>query len=205
MSSSTSKAWYASSFWIVLYAVVVTVLMAIQFLSFTVTLPYINQVQMPLTIAGYGWSVLIALYTGADRIVDIKESLNMPSGQVSMGDLSKLRGIIVLALILFLVAAAFQTLSDQDFELTAFFTAFAVAIISYCVGNKACKSCKYNSPKLADATQNGIPDKFEEEYFIWMRQQKKNGVSDKYITFDYFLDEHEEIRKKISSYEDSAE
>lgn len=192
--------WYESRFWVVLYAIVVFIILCMQF---TLGILQNNQIifhnkiindfingnlNLPITVMSYGWTALISFYCCADRIVDVAKTTKLQIGQVSMGDLSKLRYMIVLSLILFIFAGVFNFLTDKDYDLSAWASAFAMTIISYVVGNKAVKASSYFGTRV-DKDQNGVPDEAEQSYNKWKREQIKNGVDSIYINWNYFLDD----------------
>lgn len=181
------KIWRASRFFVVLYSAVLLASMFLRQISWEVPLE---------TLAMY-WPILITAYTGFDRVVDAINTKNCVSGQVKLGDLAKLRFIIAECLLLLCCSVYCKHLSpDASFEMEQFASAFALSIITYTVGNKVVKGFKFNGP---DEDKDGIPDAVQEEYYKWERQQRKDGVDEKFITLAYFLDEHEDLKSKIQS------
>ena len=114
-----------------------------------------------------------------------------------MGDLTKLRVIMLESLLLFVFALISNFLVDKDFQLTAMLTAFGMSVIIYVSGNKMVKACKYYSEKT-DNDKDGVPDEIQKEYEKWVRAQKKAGTDEAYINLDYFLDEHPELEEKLN-------
>lgn len=196
---SKSHIWYESRFWIFVYATITTAVMCLQFLlglfqkdqivfnSQIISSLINSNLDLPMTTLSWGWTALVSLYCGSDRVVDTVKSLKLSVGQTSMGDLSKLRAIIVLSLFLLIVAIAFSALTEKDYDLNAWASAFVMTIVSYTVGNKAVKIAGQYGPKI-DKNNNGIPDEVEDAYNKWKRAQIKDGVDAQFITFDYFLD-----------------
>lgn len=192
--------WFESRFWVVLYAIVVAVMMCMQLtlgimqghqvvFDSKVLNDFVNgNLNLPMTVMSYGWTALISFYCCADRVVDVAKTTKLQIGQVSMGDLAKLRGMIILSLLLFAMAVAFNFLVDKDFDLSAWASAFVMTVISYVVGNKAVKASAWFGTR-EDADQNGIPDEAEEAYNKWKREQQKNDVDSIYINWSYFLDD----------------
>lgn len=192
--------WYESRFWVMLYAFVVLVFMAAQFmlgvlqnLQITVNNYTINsfingELDLPITALSWGWTCLLALYVGSDRIVDIAKTTKLTTGQMSMGDLSKLRGMIVLSLFLLLVAVVFSMLTDKSYDLNAWATAFATSVVFYVSGNKGVKIASQFNAKI-DANKDGIPDQAYDAYQKWRRLQLKNDADISVLTFDDFLDD----------------
>lgn len=178
------KIWHSSRFFVILYALV---------LAFGMTGMYFNY-EFPLKTMATFWTVLIAAYTALDRFVDVKNTTQLPKGNMSMGDLNKLRFIIIICLLLFFESWFLTKLSGSNFEMAEFGAAFASSVITYVTGNKLVKGFKFTAP---DKNKDGIPDLIEEEYYEWERQQRKNGVSEEYINLGYFLDEHKELKEKI--------
>lgn len=216
MSDNNNKShiWYSSRFWVILYAFVVILFMCIQFVlglleSYQVTFhntvinKFINgNLNLPITVLSYGWTLLVSMYTISDKTVDVLKTAKLQPGDVSFGDLSKSRGLILLSMLLLFIAVIFNFLVDKDFDLTAFASAFVMITMSYVVGNKMVKSASWWKVKgLADNNGDLIPDKYEDRYNKWKRQQEKNGVDSQYINFDYFLDdtENSDIEKEIRS------
>lgn len=180
------KIWHASRFFVILYSAVLLVSMFLKQLSWEVPLE---------TLAMY-WPILITVYTGLDRFVDVMNTKNCASGQVKLGDLAKLRFIIVECLLLLGYSVYCTRLTNGNFEQDQFATAFALSVITFVGGNKVVKGFKFSGP---DEDKDGIPDAVQEEYYKWERQQRKDGIDEKFITLAYFLDEHEELKSKIES------
>lgn len=182
-----------------LYALIATLLMCVQFSlgilqnnSITFHNIAINEfingnLNLPIAVLSWGWMAIVTFYCGADRVVDSVKSLKLSVGQMSMGDLSKLRSIIIVSLTLLLLATFFSFFTDKDYDLTAWASAFVMSILTLVVGNKAVKIAGQYGP--TDKDKNGIPDLAEPAYNKWVREQKKNGVENEYLTFDYFLDD----------------
>lgn len=201
-------AWYSSRFWMTLYAVVVLLLIALQLVlgllaaskyEFSPTfIKLINgNLELPMEVAAWFWTTIIFICCGYDRYVDIKETQQLPAGELSMGDLKKLRFIIVESLFIFLTALVCSFIVDKDFQLTALFSAFGSATLIYIAGNKAIKANKYKHKKDKDG--NGIPDIIQYDYEKWVRAQKKAGTDPRFITLEYFLDENPEIYARLNS------
>lgn len=202
--------YYSSRFWVITYAVVVFVIMCMQFTlglfdKYSIVFhnktlnDFVNgNLSLPVTVLSYGWTALISLYCCADRIVDISKTTKLAVGQMSMGDLKKLRGMIVLSLFLFTCATVFNFIVERDFDLAAWASAFAMTVISYALGNKVVKASSYFGTH-EDKDENGIPDKYQERYDKWKREQEKNGVEFIYINWNYFLDDpaNEDIEKEV--------
>lgn len=192
--------YYSSRFWVIVYAVVVFIMMCMQFTlglldkyDFTFQNKVLNDfvngnINLPMTVMSYGWTALVSLYCCADRIVDIGKTTKLAVGQMSMGDLGKLRGMIVLSLFLLAIAAAFNFTVEKDFDLAAWASAFAMTVISYVLGNKVVKASAYFGTH-EDKDQNGIPDEAQERFDKWKREQEKNGTEYIYINWNYFLDD----------------
>lgn len=155
-----------------------------------------GDISLPLQIFSWGWSFIICLYCGSDRFVDVRTTMQLPSGQMSLGDLGKLRKIMCISIGLLLLATFFSFTSSKNFELEALSLGFVTSVIAYTSGNKFVKAFKYNGK---DENNDGIPDEIEEEYKKWERQQIKNGVDKQFITIEYFLDENQELRKKLNN------
>lgn len=194
------KFYQQSRFWVLLYAFVAFAFMCIQFLlgilennqivfHNKVLNDFVNgNLNLPMSVLSYGWTLLLSGYMCMDRVVDITTTLKLPVGQMSMGDLAKLRHMIVVSLLLLIAAVVFNFFTDKDYSLTAYASAFAVSIVAYTVGNKGVKSARYTD-HYEDKNEDGIPDAVESAYNKWKRQQIKNGVSLEYLTIDYFLDD----------------
>lgn len=193
------KFWYSSRFWVGLFGLVVTVFITFQIVlglvsAGIIVIPYLNtEIDLPISTIAYSWAVLVGIYCGTDRVVDITKTISMQPGQLSMGDLSKLRKIISLSLFFVFYSLAGTLITDRDFALEAFIGAFAAATIIYCAGNKLVKSFKYSGK---DINNDGVPDDCQFEYDKWAREQAKKGTNSAFITFDYFLDENPELEKK---------
>lgn len=194
------KFWYSSRFWIGLFGLVVALFLGFQFFlgliqKEIILFPYLNpEINLPLNTVAYSWAVLVGLYCGTDRAVDVANTISLKPGQLSMGDLAKLRHIILLSLLFVIFSLIGTIATTKDFALEAFFGAFAAATAIYCAGNKIVKTFKYSGN---DENNNGIPDEYENEYKKWAREEAKKGTKEDFITFDYFLDAHPEIEAKI--------
>ena len=166
---------YSSRFWVCLYAIVMAVMMSLQLMlglmqnheivfKSIVLNKFINgSLKLPMEAAARLWTALISLFCGFDRFVDIKTTMHLSSGQMSMGDLVKLRVIMLESLLLFVFALVSNFLVDKDFQLTAMLTAFGMSVIIYVSGNKMVKACKYYSEKT-DNDKDGVPDEIQKEY-----------------------------------------
>lgn len=194
------KIWYSSRFWIGLFGFVVAIFISLQlFLGLIqngfIPFKYLNpEINLPLNTVAYSWAVLVGLYCGTDRAVDVANTISLKPGQLSMGDLAKLRHIILLSLFLVLYSLIGTVATNKDFALEAFFGAFAAATIIYCAGNKVVKTFKYSGK---DNDNDGVPDEYQNEYEKWAREETKKGTKEEFITFDYFLDVHPDIEAKI--------
>lgn len=196
-----NKFWYSSRFWVIIYAVVTLIIMSIQFIlgllknenihfyNIETLEKFINgDLNLPMTALSWCWTALISLYCGSDRVVDIAKTTKLSVGQTSMGDLAKLRGMIALSLVLFITAVVFNFMTDKEYTLSAYASAFGMTVISYVAGNKAVKATAYFGSH-EDKNEDGVPDIAEAAYNKWKRQQIKNGVENIYLNFDYFLDD----------------
>lgn len=193
------KIWYSSRFWVGLFGLVVTIFISFQlFLGLiqngTISFKYLNpEISLPIGTIAYAWAVLVGIYCGTDRAVDISNTISMKRGQLSMGDLGKLRKIISLSLFFVIYSLIGTITTNKDFALEAFIGAFTTATIMYCAGNKLVKTFKYNGK---DNDNDGVPDDCQNLYDKWVREQTKKGTPSEYISFDYFLDENPELEKK---------
>lgn len=201
------KFYYQSRFWVWLYCATFMFYMFLQYIlsllgDANLSLPnniakFVNGgASLPINVLSWGWSAVVCLYCGSDRFVDIRTTMSLPSGQLSMGDLDKLRQIIMMSLIVLVVATFFSLTSSGNFELEALATTFILSTVTYTSGNKIVRSFKYTGSK--DENKDGIPDAIEEEYYKWKRNQIKAGIDEKFITLEYFLDENEDLRKKLN-------
>lgn len=205
-----SHIWYSSRFWVCIYAIAMALLITGQLILglmqngevvvHNVSLnKFINgECNLPMETAAWLWTALVSLFCGFDRFVDIKTTMHLSSGQMSMGELSKLRTVIVESLFLFIYSLVCSLLVNKDFQLTAMLTAFGMSIIIYVAGNKAVKACKYYSEKAEDVDSDGVPDIIQKDYEKWVRAEKKNGTDAAYINLDYFLDANPEIEAKLN-------
>lgn len=197
------RIWYSSRFWILLYAVALFLTMSFQLfvdlcdlnhLPFELKFirqEYINgEARLPLETLSWFWLAIVSLFCGFDRAVDIRETMQLKSGQMSMGDLGKLRGIILISLLLFLYSVFCSLLAKTDFQMAQLASTFGMCTLIYVSGNKAVKMFKYSH--LEDKDDDGIPDEYQDKYYKWARQARKEGVDAQFITFDYFMDSIEE-------------
>ena len=204
MENKKKPFYYESRFWVGLYAFVMLIIMTLQLILGllqnqeivvkSVTLnKFINgEVDLPMEALSWFWFGLVSLFCGFDRFVDVRTTMHLSSGQMSLGDLAKLRGIIIESMILFLYAVACNLLVDKDFQLAQMASAFGSATIIYVSGNKIVKAYKYAGSK--DDDKDGIPDDIQDEYEKWVRAQKKEGTDEAFITLDYFLDENPDAK-----------
>jgi hypothetical protein len=125
--------------------------------------------------------------------LDIKKTMNLTSGQMSNGDMAKIRKIIIISLILSLYAILCSFVVDLNFQVVAFFSSFGTSTVIYTSGNKIVKSLKYY-PGSVDGDADGIPDIIQHRYEKWVREQKKNGTEPQFITLEYYLDTNPEDR-----------
>lgn len=190
--------WYTARFWVILYAFIVSIFLAAQFF-FGIILN--KEINLPINVLSYCWTFLVSLYCGFDRYVDLKNTTALPIGQMSLGDLSKLRGMIILSLILLLFSTTLYCVGhflfniDKEFALEAFASGFGATVIAYVTGNKIIKSQKYKC-EIKDENDNAIPDDAENDFNKWKRLKIKEGTENQFLTWDYFLDENPEWEKK---------
>ena len=161
--------WYKTSFIVVFYAVVTSILMVIQLalhlclkFNWSTTNPifrdFINgNLELPMQTISWFWMAISAAYIGVDRTAYAIKTANTKIGQADMGDPATIRHIIVISGLLAVEALICNGLVEADFQLDAFFTAFGTSCTFYVAGQKAIKSVKYIDGKL-DANGDGIPD-----------------------------------------------
>lgn len=190
--------YYSSRFWVGLYFAVYSLFLTIQFVLGTLEyanilnlpesiLKIINgETKLPLETLSWGWTAIVSLYCGFDRFVDIKNTINLIPGKMNFGDLAKLRHIILMSLFLLILSTIFSFITKSDYQLTSNATAFITTTLIYVSGNKLIKSFRYEGK---DGNGDGIPDEYEEEYYKWKRKQDKDGVEERFTSFDYFMDE----------------
>lgn len=207
--SNKSPAYYASRFWIFVYAAIVFITMTVQLAlglvennNVPIQLEALNKIvngttSLPMEILCWGWTVIITAFCGFDRVVDIRETQHLPSGQVSKGDLAKLRFIIIIAIFFYLYGLVCSCIVDKDFQLGALLSSIISSITMYFTGNKLVKTFKYSHKK--DVDNDGIPDSIQEEYEKWAREQRKNGTDQNFITLEYFFDENPSAFEKMKS------
>ena len=145
-----------------------------------------GETKLPLETLSWGWTAIVSLYCGFDRFVDIKNTMNLIPGKMNFGDLAKLRHIILMSLFLLILSTIFSFITKSDYQLTSNTTAFITTTLIYVSGNKLIKSFRYEGK---DGNGDGIPDEYEEEYYKWKRKQDKDGVEERFTSFDYFMDE----------------
>lgn len=161
--------WYKTSFIVVFYALVTSILMVIQLalhlclkFNWSTTNPifrdFINgNLELPMQTISWFWMAISAAYIGVDRAAYAIKTANTKIGQADMGDPATIRHIIFISGLLALEALICNGLVEADFQLDAFFTAFGTSCTFYVAGQKAIKSVKYIDGKL-DANGDGIPD-----------------------------------------------
>lgn len=189
--------YFYSRFWVLLYAQVVLLLMTIQLtvallVRLGVDIVWINNnisnvVENTLETAAWFWTAIVSLFCGFDKFVDIKNTMNLASGQMSNGDMAKIRKIIIISLILSIYSIVCSFVVDLNFQVVAFFSSFGMSTVIYTSGNKIVKSLKYY-PGSIDGDADGIPDVIQHRYEKWVREQKKNGTEQQFITLEYYLD-----------------
>lgn len=202
-----SPIYYSSRFWAFLYAGILMAILTLQLVLGLIdkgVLPkgVINtNLSLPMGFATWIWTFIISLFCGFDRLVDIKNTQQLSAGQVSIGDLDKLRKLIVVSILLFLYALACNSLVDKDFQLEALLSAVGSSIIIYISGNKLVKANRY---VCEDKDKDGIPDNIQKEYEKWVREQKKMGTDKSFIDLEYFLDERPDLAEKIEKNKGSS-
>lgn len=164
--------WYKTSFIVVFYAVVTSILMVLQLalhlclkFNWSTTNPifrdFINgNLELPMQTISWFWMAISAAYIGVDRTAYAIKTANTKRGQSDMGDPATIRHIIFISGLLALEALICNGLVEADFQLDAFFTAFGTACTFYVAGQKAIKSVKYIDGKL-DANGDGVPDEYQ--------------------------------------------
>lgn len=129
-------------FWVGLFGVVVGLLLLIQASPYIITKLFPNfefntNVHVPIDVIGWSYMALVSMYIGSDRFEKVFSSKQLPYGEVYMGDLKKLRNVIVFTLAIFIEAMSLNFLFDVDVGLESFFLAFASSVILYVGGNNA--------------------------------------------------------------------
>jgi hypothetical protein len=169
LDKAKTPIWYKTSFMVVFYAVVTSLLMALQLalhlclkFNWYTTNPifrdFINgNLVLPMETISWFWMAISAAYIGVDRTAYAIKTANTKRGQADMGNPATIRHIIFISGLLALESLVCNGLVEADFQLDAFFTAFGTAITFYVAGQKAIKSVKYIDGKL-DANGDGIPD-----------------------------------------------
>ena len=126
--------YYSSRFWVGLYFVIYTLYLTIQFILGTLEysnvlnlpesiLKIINgETKLPLDSLSWGWTAIVSLYCGFDRFVDIKNTMNLTPGKMNLGDLNKLRHIILMSLFLLILSTIFSFITKSDYQLTKIMT-----------------------------------------------------------------------------------
>ena len=166
MSKTNKKPiWYSGRFWVTLFMVVVSSLLVVQALPLFMTEFYgqkfNDDFKLPLDVISWSYMALISLYVGTDRLEKIISTKEIPYGEVFMGDMKKLRRIIVISLLIFLESLVFSRMLNADFGMTGFFSAFASSVILYVSGNNGIQTMgNINGSHPVDATgdKNEIKD-----------------------------------------------
>lgn len=182
------KSWSTS--WIVfIYALVVALIMALQAAVIifgklveveiiklsTTTLDCISKLingEMTLPIGSLStlWIVVVSAYIGMDRAQAFFHSQKLEYLEEDRGDPKKLRKAILVSGLLFLEGVALTTVTEFDYSLTQFSTAFGCSCALYIAGQKAISAAKYVNGEFhtytkdgkIDDNANGIPDEEEE-------------------------------------------
>ena len=207
LMNKKSPIYYSSRFWATLYAGVLLILLTLQFIfgyldKYGIVVKVLNQnLSLPIPLACWLWTFVISLFCGFDRFVDIKNTQQLTSGQISIGDLPKLRKIIVMALFIFIYALICSLFVDRDFQLEALLSAFGSSVIIYISGNKLVKANRY---VCEDKDKDGIPDIVQKEYEKWVREQKKLGTDKSFLDLEYFLDERPDLAEKLEQSKGSS-
>lgn len=134
--------WYNSRFWVALFSVIVMLSIGVESIPF-IAAKYgltLKAVELPIDVIGWSWTALLSIYIGTDRLEKIISSKEIPYGEIFMGDLAKLRRMILLALFIYLEALAMNAFFGADLSLSSFFMAFSASLLLYVGGNKAIKT-----------------------------------------------------------------
>lgn len=109
---------------------------------------------LPIETLSWFWTAICAAYIGVDRAKYAVKSAEMEVGKVDIGEPKKLRKTIVISGLLFLLAVLCNVITDADFDLNGFSSAFASSILLYVAGQKTISM----TATLGDKNSNGIPD-----------------------------------------------
>lgn len=195
-------------FWVMLYALVVALFITSQLIAGLLVVHnvdvlwinnnFVKSMEITLETAAWFWTALVSAYCMSDKYLDIRKTMNLTAGQMSVGDMAKLRKIIIISLLLSIYSVGCTLLVDLNFQMEAFFSSFGLAIIFYSSGHKLVESFKYYPGKV-DGDADGIPDVIQHKYEKWVRSKRSSGVKDEFISLEYYFDEFPEDKKIVDN------
>lgn len=123
----------------------------------------INIIKYEPKIKVFSWFFLAisSAYVGFDKVLNLKNTTELPKGQLNLGNLKKIRHLIFMSFILMFFSIVCEALTGLDFDSEAFISAFGTNIILSVSGNKAIKMSRYISP--TNTEEQGISEQEEEE------------------------------------------
>lgn len=122
-----------------------------------------NIIKYEPKIKVFSWFFLAisSAYVGFDKVLNLKNTVELPKGQLSLGNLKKIRHLIFMSFILMSFSMICEALTGLDFDSEAFISAFGTNIILSISGNKAIKMSRYISP--TNTEEIDISEQEEEE------------------------------------------
>lgn len=123
----------------------------------------INIIKYEPKIKVFSWFFLAisSAYVGFDKVLNLKNTVELPKGQLTLGNLKKIRHLIFMSFILMAFSIICEALTGLDFDSEAFISAFGTNIILSISGNKAIKMSRYISP--TNTEEIDISEQEEEE------------------------------------------
>lgn len=124
----------------------------------------INVIKYEPKIKVFSWFFLAisSAYVGFDKVLNLKNTIELPKGQLTLGDLKKIRHLIFMSFILMAISIICEALTGLDFDSEAFISAFGTNIILSISGNKTIKMSRYVS-LTKNAEETDLAEQEEEE------------------------------------------
>lgn len=165
--------WYRTSFFVFMYALVLTLVMLfqatintlikleIEINSFILYEFINNNLVMPIDAMAWIWLGIASAYIGVDRTMMFFKNIQTTNDTFNLGSPKTLRKVILVAGLLLLIAIICNTISDANFNLDAFASTFGSTILFYVTGQKAVSTSKALNNKI-DTNGDGIADDEQE-------------------------------------------
>jgi hypothetical protein len=148
-------------------------------LSHSALLALVNlEMNVPLDLIASMWTALAAAYVGVDRAAMAISTFNEGYNHADYGDPKRLKLVIVLSFVIYVIALGLNTFVKADLALAPFAAAFGSSVLLYVAGQKTIYAMSKAAPEdfitLTDA---------QEKQISRIRQFMRDGKKIKKILF----------------------